>query len=107
MEVNMFIEKWILATVAAIFVAVVMLLLRQGKQIRALRFCFMHFSDALKYEMDENKSYLDQPGGDVSAAIMKGFNRTWGSELDWARGVMGRAGLSWLSVDDKLYALEE
>jgi hypothetical protein len=57
--------------------------------------------------MDENKSYLDQPGGDVSAAIMKGFNRTWGSELDWARGVMGRAGLSWLSVDDKLYALEE
>jgi hypothetical protein len=67
----------------------------------------MHFSDAVKREMDENEYLLDQPGCDAVAGVMKGFNRIWGSELDWAKGVMSRRKMKWFSDSDKLYALED
>ena len=103
----MFIEKWIFMTVTFAMVALLIILWRAGKQIRALRYCFMHFSDAVKREIDENKYLLDQPDAKVIAGVLESFNRTWGQELDWTRGVMARANLSWFSDSDKNYALED
>ena len=103
----MFVDMWVITTATVLILALLMLLRRSRKQIRALRFCFLHFSDAVKTEIDENQYLLDRPDGEVIAGIMKGFNRIWGSELDWARCVMSRANLSWFSVEDKFYVLED
>jgi hypothetical protein len=101
----MFIEKWILLAATALFVVVFVLMVRRGKQVRALRFCFLHFSDAVKNEIDD--CMLEQSSGDTASGAMKGLARVWGGELDWSRRVMARAGLSWFSGDDKFYVLED
>ncbi len=99
----MFIEKWMVALV------LIALLLKMGvvwmmrKQIRALRFCFLHFSDAIKNEIDEAAA---EPNGSTVGGVLRGLNRVWGQELDWARKVMARAHLKWFSDTDKLFALE-
>ena len=103
----MFVDMWVITTATVLILALLILLWRSWKQIRALRFCFVHFSDAVKREIDENRYLLDRPDGEVIAGIMKGFNRIWDSELDWARGVMSRANLRWFSEEDKSYVLED
>ena len=103
----MFIEKWAIATAAIVIFALLFLVWKSRKQIRALRFCFLHFSDAIKNEIDENQYLLDRPDSEVIAGVMKGLTRIWSGELDWARSVMSRVNLSWFSEKDKLYVFED
>jgi hypothetical protein len=103
----MFVDKWIITAAAILIFALLIISWKSRKQVRALRFCFLNFSDSVKKEIDENQYLLDRPDDEVISGIMKGFNRTWGSELDRARGVMSRANLRWFSEQDKFYALED
>ena len=73
----MYVEKWILIAVALLFLFIFVLAIRLGKQVRALRFCFMHFSDAVKGEIDENAHQIEQVGGVAVAAVLKGLTRVW------------------------------
>ena len=103
----MFIEKWGIARAVVVVFALLLLLWISRKQVRALRYCFMHFSDALKREIDDNQYLLDRPDSEVISGVMKGLTRIWGGELDWAKEVMTRAHLSWFSERDKFYVLED
>ena len=104
----MYIESWILVSSAITFGALLLLLWRLGKQVRALRFCFLHFSDWAHRQMSENRDYLVEKyrAENLSTDITK-FERQWAEELKYTDQVIERAGLTRLSNADKWYALED
>ena len=103
----MFIEKWLIAVVAIIIIILLILIWQSQRQVRALRFCFFNFSDAIKRVIDENEYLLEHPNSEAIPGFINSLNQTWGDKLDWVRMVMYRANLKWFSVEDKWYALED
>lgn len=104
----MYIEMWILVSLALTLTGLLLLCWRLGKQVRSLRFCFLSFSDWTHKEMSENRDYLVEKYGaeNISTDITK-FERKWAEQLKYTDQVMERAGLSRLSNEDKWYALED
>lgn len=104
----MYIEKWILIGLALAFATLLILCFRLIKQVKAMRFCFLNFSDWAHREMSENRTYLTEKYGKehISTDITK-FEHKWAEQLKYTDQVMERAGLAKLSNEDKWYALDD
>jgi hypothetical protein len=104
----MYIEKWIIGITLALLVLATIYAFRYAKQVRAMRHCFIHFSDWAFSELKETHEFIVSTfGKDKVVSFEKMFEQKWLNELGYTDQVMKRAGLGRPSIKDKEYVLED
>lgn len=104
----MYIEKWIIGVALAFLVLATIFAFRYAKQVRAMRHCFIHFSDWTFSELKETHEFIVSTfGNDQVTSFEKMFEQKWLKELTYTDQVMKRAGLGRPSINDKAYILED
>jgi hypothetical protein len=98
---------WVLVIFLFVFLGTIYLVWWYAKQVRALRFCFLNFSDWVSQQIIEEREIAVAKYGEEGVTTEKRYLRDWNNQLNHYEEVMKRAGLERLNISDKLYGLED